>query len=338
MHYEPHTTGLFSRATWERLLAERGFSADVVVESTDEDRIARSLFVARKPVAVALRPTGEPSSAYQVVPVGRVRGGRAAPTDDGWAGETCTIELASPMAVDLTRFVIPEGGDPLSLRSRLAASVPAPRLSPFGEHEARPTVRYAGVLASASKVRARLAPKPAVPSKPTADVTERPRRGCYRPWAELLKRTFGFDVLTCPRCRGRMKLLALVTDPTSVADTLRDPRRGSTCGASASRPTCRSGRPLEDRRTGQVVCSVEVPGASRRPSRTCTTSARRPRCARMPLARVRQPPCQGRNRLVKAPISQERPAWPISSSPMVDHTSRRFALHPVKLAPEKGPG
>ena len=34
-----------------------------------------------------------------------------------------------------------------------------------------------------------------------------------------------------------------------------------TCAASASRPTCRSGRPLEDLRTGQVVCSVEVPGA-----------------------------------------------------------------------------
>jgi hypothetical protein len=85
--------------------------------------------------------------------------------------------------------------DPLSLLSRLAASVPAPRLH---------TVRYAGVLASASKLRARLAPKPVVaPAKPTADVAESPRRGAYRPWAELLKRTFGFDVLTCPCCSVR---------------------------------------------------------------------------------------------------------------------------------------
>jgi hypothetical protein len=102
--------------------------------------------------------------------------------------------------------------DPLSLLSRLAASVPAPRLH---------TVRYAGVLASASKLRPRLAPKPAVPPKPTAEVPERPRRGAYRPWAELLKRTFGFDVLTCPCCSGRMKLLALVTDPKSIARYLR---------------------------------------------------------------------------------------------------------------------
>jgi hypothetical protein len=78
------------------------------------------------------------------------------------------------------------------------------------------------VLASASKLRPRLAPKPVVaPAKPTADVPESPRRGAYRPWAEFLKRTFGFDVLTCPCCSGRMKLLALVTDPKSIARYLR---------------------------------------------------------------------------------------------------------------------
>jgi hypothetical protein len=126
------------------------------------------------------------------------------------------------VAVDMTRFVIPEGGDPLSLLSRLAASVPPPRFSPSGDHEARPTVRYAGVLASASKLRPRLAPKPAVvPPENAAPMPERPRRGAYRPWAELLKRTFGFDVLTCPCCGGRMKLLAIVTDPRSVARYLR---------------------------------------------------------------------------------------------------------------------
>lgn len=46
--YEPHTTGLFSRATWERVLAEQGFSVEVVAERTDEDRAERLLFVARK--------------------------------------------------------------------------------------------------------------------------------------------------------------------------------------------------------------------------------------------------------------------------------------------------
>jgi hypothetical protein len=47
--YERHTTGLFSGATSERLLAERGFSVEVAVERTEEDRAVRLLFLARKP-------------------------------------------------------------------------------------------------------------------------------------------------------------------------------------------------------------------------------------------------------------------------------------------------
>jgi len=30
----------------------------------------------------------------------------------------------------------------------------------------------------------------------------------YRPWAELLARTFAVDLLACPKCHGRMRLLA----------------------------------------------------------------------------------------------------------------------------------
>ena len=109
--------------------------------------------------------------------------------------------------------------DPLSLLSRLAASVPAPRLH---------TVRYAGALGSASKLRARLVPKPvadaahvvAAPVE-TAHEQTTPRRRPYRRWAELLMRTFGLDVLACPRCDGRMRLLALVTEPARIARALR---------------------------------------------------------------------------------------------------------------------
>ncbi|MEO6602044.1 MAG: hypothetical protein ABIQ16_19345, partial [Polyangiaceae bacterium] len=43
----------------------------------------------------------------------------------------------------------------------------------------------------------------------------------YRQWAELLKQTFGLDVEKCPSCGGRMRLLALVTEPSSVARFLR---------------------------------------------------------------------------------------------------------------------
>ena len=100
--------------------------------------------------------------------------------------------------------------DPLSLLSRLVASVPPPRFH---------TVRYAGVLGSASKLRARVGPKRVAAARaPGApDINDVPRRSPYRPWAELLRRTFGFDVLACPCCDGRMRLLAMVTDPKSIA-------------------------------------------------------------------------------------------------------------------------
>jgi hypothetical protein len=39
-------------------------------------------------------------------------------------------------------------------------------------------------------------------------------------WAVLMKRTFGFDVLTCPRCSTRMRLMATITDATTIRKIL----------------------------------------------------------------------------------------------------------------------
>ena len=67
---------------------------------------------------------------------------------------------------------------------------------------AQPPVQYAGVLAPASRWRSRIAPAAPAPPEPKQDneahATRRTSR--YRPWAELLKRTFGIDVLECPTC------------------------------------------------------------------------------------------------------------------------------------------
>ena len=72
--------------------------------------------------------------------------------------------------------------DPLLLLCRLATSVPPPRLH---------TIKYAGVLAPASVWRSRVAPQ-ALPKAPAdSDEPDRPERaGGYRPWAELLARSF----------------------------------------------------------------------------------------------------------------------------------------------------
>lgn len=47
--HETHEYGVFSRATWLRLLAQRGFAAEALAERTSEPRPARTLFLARRP-------------------------------------------------------------------------------------------------------------------------------------------------------------------------------------------------------------------------------------------------------------------------------------------------
>jgi hypothetical protein len=101
--------------------------------------------------------------------------------------------------------------DPLSLLCRLATSVPPPRFH---------TVKYAGVLAPASPWRPRLAP-PSAQAADAGDKADRPAHtGAWRPWSELLARTFAVDVPACPRCQGRMKLLGLVKNPAIISRTL----------------------------------------------------------------------------------------------------------------------
>jgi hypothetical protein len=40
------------------------------------------------------------------------------------------------------------------------------------------------------------------------------------PWAILLKRVFMTDALTCPKCHGRMKILAAITKPEAICKIL----------------------------------------------------------------------------------------------------------------------
>jgi hypothetical protein len=40
------------------------------------------------------------------------------------------------------------------------------------------------------------------------------------PWADLLRRVFGIDVLVCPKCLGPRRVLAAFHDPTAIARVL----------------------------------------------------------------------------------------------------------------------
>ena len=92
------------------------------------------------------------------------------------------------------------------------------------------------MLAAASCWRPLITPDP--PEGPAAsDEPGRKGPGGYRPWAELLARTFAVDVLACPSCHGRMRLLAVIKEPANVArylagvgEATEEPRRSPVRG------------------------------------------------------------------------------------------------------------
>jgi hypothetical protein len=81
-------------------------------------------------------------------------------------------------------------------------------------------VKHAGVLAPASPCRSRFAPQSPEAAEAGNTPVKPAHAGAWRPWAELLARTFAVDVPACPRCQGRMKLLGLVKNPAIISRTL----------------------------------------------------------------------------------------------------------------------
>jgi len=106
---------------------------------------------------------------------------------------------------DGTRAVV---FDPLDFIARLAALVPRPRTH---------LLTYHSVLAPAAEWRDWIVPGPrATPSDPSRSLAAKALRASHAKtratWAELLERVFEIDVLTCPWCGGKRKLIALLTD------------------------------------------------------------------------------------------------------------------------------
>jgi hypothetical protein len=63
-------------------------------------------------------------------------------------------------------------------------------------------------------------------------------------WAELMRRTFGIDVLDCPRCGGRLRLLALIEHARIVERILR--HLGLPTDRPEPRPARAPPRPVDD--------------------------------------------------------------------------------------------
>ena len=101
---------------------------------------------------------------------------------------------------------------PFELIERLLPLIPRPR---------KHTIRFHGILAPAAGYRAKVVPAADTPGPPR----ERPGRERPTPqrlpWAELLRRVFLVDVLDCPRCHARMRIVAAVTESGAVERILR---------------------------------------------------------------------------------------------------------------------
>jgi hypothetical protein len=113
--------------------------------------------------------------------------------------------------------------EPLELMERLAALVHPPRFN---------ITRYYGMFAPAARLRPRLIPEaegstpprhPGCKTGVAVPATEpgktKKKRACqprnYQ-WATLMERVFELDVLACPRCGGRMRILAAIDTPDAI--------------------------------------------------------------------------------------------------------------------------
>jgi hypothetical protein len=100
--------------------------------------------------------------------------------------------------------------DPLELLERLVVLTPGPRVNLilyYGVLAPRGAWRSALVLATADDVDASDGESSGEPDGDTGRSAVSPAAGAYQ-WAELMRRTFGVDVLACPRCGGRLHLVA----------------------------------------------------------------------------------------------------------------------------------
>jgi hypothetical protein len=122
------------------------------------------------------------------------------------------------------------------LLERLAVLIPRPRIN---------LVLYYGLLAPRAAWRAAVVASagsawsdaPAELRDATAAGTNAAApRGRGHLWAELMRRTFGLDVLACRRCGGRLRLIAVIGQAHVVERILRH------LGLPTDRPEPRPGR------------------------------------------------------------------------------------------------
>jgi hypothetical protein len=110
--------------------------------------------------------------------------------------------------------------EPLEFLERLAAMTPRPETNLLICH---------GLLAARARWRARVVAYGRVAPEPTAlapalvagaEGTKVKSGSSAWNWAALMHRAFAIDVLACPHCRGRLRLIATLHDPAVIRKLL----------------------------------------------------------------------------------------------------------------------
>jgi len=121
------------------------------------------------------------------------------------------LRLRHPWADGTTHVAF----EPTAFLERLAVLVPRPRVN---------LLLYHGVLAAHAAWRAEVVGRASgvAPGCAASDAVHATRsRPAGRRWADLMRRAFEVDVLVCPRCGGRLRLVSLLEASTVTARILR---------------------------------------------------------------------------------------------------------------------
>jgi hypothetical protein len=123
------------------------------------------------------------------------------------------VEFRAPWGDGTTQIAFP----PRACLARLAVLVPRPRVN---------LLLYYGVLAPRASWRREIVPHaPVSATDAMPDASPSPGSGSptnrgWR-WANLMRRVFELDVLACPRCGGRLRLIAVLEASDTTARILR---------------------------------------------------------------------------------------------------------------------
>jgi len=79
------------------------------------------------------------------------------------------------------------------------------------------TVRYYGLYANAHRGKVKKATLEAFPLRLVEELRPIPSKG----WAEMIRKVYEVDPMLCPRCGGKMKVVAFITD-FAVVDKIID--------------------------------------------------------------------------------------------------------------------